>query len=417
MENYQEDFVILGDNILYAYKGDTNVSSIEIPENVKTINSKVFESLSNLTEVTIPNSVETICAFAFIDCPKLKSMTIPNSVTTMEYFSVGFMYDSESSNIKDWTIELNGNHLVAIDDFVIYGTYSSSAEKYSQKCNIKFYDINTNLDDNIINMGTCGENATWTMDKDYNVTISGTGAVDLSILAYANDIKNHFYDSNESYVQKLTIEDGITEIVSLRGFDYVKTLELPSSVTTINNCLFKEVNNIETIIAPKEVYLAEDYLMNVNFSSLRVYLNFSIITNLNIRILSQEDDTYLINLKYTGNSDDTIINVLELKTSNTLFETKDNYIEKYAQAKGIEFIDVENQDVETVTDVSETPITTTTESTYIDEDLKEAFLTNVLQIKKHILGISTDYSKDLDYNDNNKIDIQDLILIKYVFLN
>lgn len=416
LENYPEDFVILGDNILYAYKGDTNVSSIEIPSNVKTINSKVFESLSNLTEVTISNSVETICAFAFVDCPQLKSITIPDSVTTMEYFSVGFMYGLEGSNIKDWIIELSGNPLVAMDDFVIYGTYGSSAEEYSQKCDIKFYDINTNLDDNIINMGTCGENATWIMDKDYNVTISGTGAVDLSILAYANDIKNYFYN-NENYIQKLTIEDGITEITSLRGFDYIKTLELTSSVTTINNCLFEEVNSIETIIAPKEIYLAEDYLMNVNFSSLQIYLTFPIRANFNIRTFFQQDDVFLINLKYTGNSDDTIINVLELKLSNTLLETKDNYIQRYAQAKGIEFIDVENQVTETTPNVSEPSITTTTEPIHIDKELDDTFLIQVLQLKKHILGVVTDYMEDLDYNSNGKIDIQDLILIKYLFLN
>lgn len=65
----EDDFLILGDHILLAYRG--NSAKVEIPESVKQIGSEAFKNHQELTQITIPESVSKIGADAFRNCSKL----------------------------------------------------------------------------------------------------------------------------------------------------------------------------------------------------------------------------------------------------------------------------------------------------------------------------------------------------------
>lgn len=65
----EDDFLILGDHILLAYRG--NSAKVEIPEGVKQIGSEAFKNHQELTQITIPESVSKIGADAFRNCSKL----------------------------------------------------------------------------------------------------------------------------------------------------------------------------------------------------------------------------------------------------------------------------------------------------------------------------------------------------------
>ena len=64
-----------------AFRGCSGLTSITIPNNVPSIGSSAFQDCSGLTSITIPNSVTIIGSSAFQDCSGLTSITIPNSVT------------------------------------------------------------------------------------------------------------------------------------------------------------------------------------------------------------------------------------------------------------------------------------------------------------------------------------------------
>ncbi len=66
-----------------AFGGCSALTSIDIPNSVTTIGSGVFGSCSALKSISIPNSVTTIGDGAFAGCSALKSIDIPNSVTTI----------------------------------------------------------------------------------------------------------------------------------------------------------------------------------------------------------------------------------------------------------------------------------------------------------------------------------------------
>jgi len=62
----------------------TSITSVNIPNSVKTIGVGAFVLCASLTNVTIPNSVNTIGGAAFGYCSKLTSITIPSSVTKID---------------------------------------------------------------------------------------------------------------------------------------------------------------------------------------------------------------------------------------------------------------------------------------------------------------------------------------------
>lgn len=70
------------DHVPYAYLyGQTDITDIDIPNNITYIDLYAFASCTNLKSVTIPNSVEHIDDGVFSGCTSLTKIIIPNSVT------------------------------------------------------------------------------------------------------------------------------------------------------------------------------------------------------------------------------------------------------------------------------------------------------------------------------------------------
>lgn len=67
----------------YAFCGCSALESINIPENVKSLGLSSF-ALCGLKEVELHEGLETIKQSAFFQCEKLTSIVIPNSVRTIE---------------------------------------------------------------------------------------------------------------------------------------------------------------------------------------------------------------------------------------------------------------------------------------------------------------------------------------------
>lgn len=72
------EFFVVGDGILISYKG--NDSKVVIPENVKKIGANVFEGHSEISSVYIPDNVKEIGEDAFKDCTGLMNVSGGNYV-------------------------------------------------------------------------------------------------------------------------------------------------------------------------------------------------------------------------------------------------------------------------------------------------------------------------------------------------
>ena len=83
-ENYNgQDYSIYK----YAFCGNRSITSVVIPNSVKSIGDLAFCSCSALTSIKIPNSVTSIGSHAFYSCSALTSIEIPDRVTSISSYA------------------------------------------------------------------------------------------------------------------------------------------------------------------------------------------------------------------------------------------------------------------------------------------------------------------------------------------
>ena len=63
----------------------SNLESVVIPANVKSLGDRVFMSCKNLSSVTVENGLESVGKFAFAFCERLSKIDFPESVKSVEY--------------------------------------------------------------------------------------------------------------------------------------------------------------------------------------------------------------------------------------------------------------------------------------------------------------------------------------------
>lgn len=101
--NLSGEFNIVGDGVLVKYIGEgvniqipdmvkhisdvffacENLSTVDLPETILSINENAFANRNKLTTINIPNSVVEIEAGAFQNCTSLATITIPETVQTI----------------------------------------------------------------------------------------------------------------------------------------------------------------------------------------------------------------------------------------------------------------------------------------------------------------------------------------------
>lgn len=91
-----DDFLIVGDGLLIAYKG--NQKYVEIPDTVETIAPACFLGHSEILGVNIPNSVTIIGEEAFKDCTSLQEVHGAENVVKIQDRAF------ENTNLKEITI-------------------------------------------------------------------------------------------------------------------------------------------------------------------------------------------------------------------------------------------------------------------------------------------------------------------------
>ena len=99
----------------HAFSNCTSLTSISIPDGIKTIEMGTFDYCKSLTRVRIPDSVTEIGHSAFYCCDNLKSITIPRSVTEILSYALGLI------GLED-----------RIDGFKIYCYSGTEAELYAK---------------------------------------------------------------------------------------------------------------------------------------------------------------------------------------------------------------------------------------------------------------------------------------------
>ena len=229
--NPGSEFTVVGIAVR-AFKSSEGLTSVTIPNSVKSIGANAFEGCKNMTSVTIPSSVTTIGQSAFYGCSGLTSFTIPQGVT--DIYNGTFV---NCTGLKSVTIHKS-----------VTSIYS---EAFKGCNNIETLTYNTDA------IGTCfsGKTKLKTVNIGSSVTsiaqnaFSGcTGLTSITIPDNVTAIGDDAF-KNCSGLTSLTIPDGVTTIGSsaFRGCSGLKSVTIPESVTSIGYWAFDGCNSIETL--------------------------------------------------------------------------------------------------------------------------------------------------------------------------
>lgn len=101
-----EDYLVVGDGILIAYKGNQN--TVAIPDNVKNIATDAFKNHTEIADIIFPDSLTTICDNAFAGCENLLSFTGADNLTTIEEHA----FDDCPIEITSTDVETKANNYI-----------------------------------------------------------------------------------------------------------------------------------------------------------------------------------------------------------------------------------------------------------------------------------------------------------------
>lgn len=111
IRNITDEFIVLGDGILYVYQGDSAATEVTIPDGVRVINHYAFADRRSIETVNIPDSVTHILSGAFDNCEALENIYAPAS---MEQLEPDALYTTK------WFREYQGDFVMLGDILVAY---------------------------------------------------------------------------------------------------------------------------------------------------------------------------------------------------------------------------------------------------------------------------------------------------------
>ena len=230
-----------------------NVQEVTIPSTVTSIGKRAFMG-TPLSSVVIPEGVKTIGENAFWRCTSLQTVTVPASTTELgnHAFDTGEYYD--------------GSYHTQLTDIYYGGSrqqwYNAGGGDAAPMVVTIHYNGATG---NIIDSGTCGDNAFWKLDKDYTLTISGTGAMwdyptsedDSWWMDWALPWKSY------EAISRIVVAEGITHIGAYAFYctDNATALSLPSSLISIGRAALCGFGGTE-IVVPDKVTSIGDVAFN-----------------------------------------------------------------------------------------------------------------------------------------------------------
>ena len=224
----------------YAFEGMSGLSSVILPDSVRSIGTYAFQDCSNLTSINIPYGVTSIETKTFNGCVSLTEIIIPDSVTSIAYDAFDNCYSVKTL--------VTGNGLTSLDYLPITSALESITigDSITEIGDNKFYEF-TNLKsvtfaDNS-QLTKIGENAFCDCSQLTEITIpDGVQTISKGAFGRTGFTSVQLPDS--------VIEMG-TDIFS--GCSNLETVTLSNSIKSIPAATFYECTNLTSIIIPEGV--------------------------------------------------------------------------------------------------------------------------------------------------------------------
>lgn len=218
------DFLIVGNGILLAYKGNNSV--VTIPDGVKTIAPAVFMNHNEITGVSFPTGLTEIGEDAFRDCTSLSSLSgsaniekiadrafmncplstviIPDSVKEIGLRAFDYSNTSKPDNTK--VIVFEGTDLPGIS----YGKTSLRLENSNYRQNA-LYNVLFAVVDNDVNVYS-----------DSVLENNGVGFSGIIVTRELDDSGNEtgYVTVKENYIYSIDVLNNIPDSIAISGKNY-----------------------------------------------------------------------------------------------------------------------------------------------------------------------------------------------------
>jgi len=232
----------------YAFRYNSNITSVTIPYGYTAIGANVFYYCTNLTTVSVPSSIVAIHDYAFAST-NITSFTIPSKVKML-----GSSVFENCGNLQ--TVNVNTNIITEMKANMFSGCYSLKTLKFSSGSKI------TSLGDHF----AFGCSSLTSLTLPSKLTSIGKSAFEycssLSSMNFPSTVKFvgglAFKDTkwikNQSLTNGLVIKNGII----IDGTRASGTINIPNGITTIPAYMFSENKNITKVVCPNTLsYIGE----------------------------------------------------------------------------------------------------------------------------------------------------------------
>ena len=238
----------------YAFNYCTSLESITLPESLVSIGEYAFQGCSSLLSVTLPEGLTAIENYTFSNCENLSSINIPDSVTSIGERAFSYCYKL-SDLYLGVGIETIGSYafdecsslgqIVFSDKLVSIGTYAF--EDCSGITSIT-------VPPSVKNIGSSAFRGCSSLES-ITLPFVGSSLVDPSYTNFGYVFGTTSYYSHDSYVPsslKTVVITGGSNIAyyAFYNCDYITTLTLPDTLTSISNYALYSMDSLKTLSLP-----------------------------------------------------------------------------------------------------------------------------------------------------------------------
>lgn len=238
-----------------AFFSAVNMTGINFPDSLKTIEDSAFGLCSSLTEVDF-NKVQTIGTQAFQGSSALKKIVFGEDVSSI---GAQLFYRATNLAVEVNEIFFTGDAPTFVTDMYGYGPFrgvtatayypadnstwtSAKLQSYSGTITWVAYDPNATT-----GSGTLDNGMTWELDESGTLTITGTGAMP--------DFEETPWDLLSLNVKSAVLSNGITSVgaYSFYGCSNMTGVTIPDSVTAVGEGAFADCTSLGQITLPEEL--------------------------------------------------------------------------------------------------------------------------------------------------------------------
>ena len=266
-----------------GFSGCTNLTTIILPETIKSIGDNAFYHCTGLNSIVLPESVISIGQWAFAGCTSLTNLPITNNITTIN--SCAFKgCTALSSIILPDSVRTIGNSAfegcTSITSITFSNAVTSVGDNAFNGCSSLTSMV---LPESVNNLGNsvfknCSALSSITLPQSITIIPEGlfrgcTNLINLTIPSNVTSIGEYAFDGCSS-LTSMVLPPSITIIPKglFKGCTHLENISIPNAVSSIGNNAFDGCSALTSMVLPE----------SVNNLGTSVFLNCSALSSITL---------------------------------------------------------------------------------------------------------------------------------------